>query len=84
MPSVSRHAAEHRITDGPVEFISADLDGGYTINFPDEQAARCRSRLNEKPPNHTTTAITVDRHQCDPRRRNLSRNTSGHNGSEQR
>lgn len=33
MPSTSRDTAEQRITDGPVESFSADLDGGYTVNF---------------------------------------------------
>jgi hypothetical protein len=33
MPSISRDTAAQRITDGPVESFSADLDGGYTVNF---------------------------------------------------
>jgi len=33
MPSISRNTATQRITDGPVESFSADLDGGYTVNF---------------------------------------------------
>src|SRR5579862_10061408 len=33
MPSVSRATATQQITDGPVESFSADLDGGYTVNF---------------------------------------------------
>jgi hypothetical protein len=33
MPSVSPNTAEQRITEGPVESLSADLDGGYTVNF---------------------------------------------------
>jgi hypothetical protein len=33
MPSISRDTAAQRITDGPVECFSADLDGGYTVNF---------------------------------------------------
>ena len=33
MPSISRDTATNRITEGPVEALSADLDGGYTVNF---------------------------------------------------
>src|SRR3989442_15980274 len=33
MPSISRDTATDRITEGPVEALSADLDGGYTVNF---------------------------------------------------
>jgi quercetin dioxygenase-like cupin family protein len=33
MPSISRHTATQQITDGRVESFSADLEGGYTVNF---------------------------------------------------
>src|SRR5215813_4053978 len=33
MPSISRDTATQRVTDGPVESFSADLEGGYTVNF---------------------------------------------------
>lgn len=33
MPNISRDTATQQITDGPVESYSADLDGGYTVNF---------------------------------------------------
>ena len=33
MPSVSRDTATQQINEGPVESFSADLDGGYTVNF---------------------------------------------------
>jgi hypothetical protein len=33
MPSASRDTAPDRITEGPVESFSADLDGGYTVDF---------------------------------------------------
>jgi hypothetical protein len=33
MPTVSPDTTDRRITEGPVESFSADLDGGYTVTF---------------------------------------------------
>jgi hypothetical protein len=33
MPTASTETADQRITEGPVESLSADIDGGYTVNF---------------------------------------------------
>jgi len=44
MPSISRDTATQHITDGPVESFSADLDGGYTVNF-----ARFRLDMDHTP-----------------------------------
>jgi hypothetical protein len=33
MPKVSRATATQRVEEGPVESLSSDLDGGYTVNF---------------------------------------------------
>jgi hypothetical protein len=53
MPSVSRDTATERITDGPVESFSADLDAGYTVNFvrfrPDmDQTARLKGAPDDR------------------------------------
>jgi len=58
MPSISRDTATQRITDGPVESYSADLDGGYTVNF-----GRFRPDMNHTP----LLKAPGDRCQC-PRR----------------
>src|SRR5437016_14430104 len=33
MPRISRESATQRVQEGPVESLSGDLDGGYTVNF---------------------------------------------------
>jgi mannose-6-phosphate isomerase-like protein (cupin superfamily) len=33
MPKISRESATQRVEEGPVEALSEDLDGGYTVNF---------------------------------------------------
>lgn len=33
MPHISRQTATQRVEEGPVESLSGDLDGGYTVNF---------------------------------------------------